>query len=925
MLSPIVENADNGRRDPRDIHQAPKNLKWITTKPIRSQIYRRQSLYPNRGRRPQDASPFPQAVIQANTGAAITTLTKCVYFKYFENIELNKCDTILTGYSGSKIPILGKAKFEIKYRNVSRVIDIPVTDLNFSKFLLGRDFLIYFDISFNYSHTLNSFNVESLINDYKFIFEYKSGPIKGIKCHHDVKADFIPKFYKFRQVPFASKQLVEDNIDKLVDLNILSPIDRSDCASPLVCIAKPDGQIRLCAYLKKSLNPYLEDVKYPTPNIDSVTRLLNWFKESENARIKRLITGVELGNMKPSQLLQKLRAIATPDISEKLIRILWLDNLPDSFKAILLAAKKIRSSDNSTAGYNEPCRKYRLFVFDKISKLKFLVDTGADMSIIPATAQSKQESDYKLYAANGFEIKYFGVKILNLDLGLRRDFQWLFMIANVKRGILGDDFLFKYNLLVDINKRKLIDGHTNLEIICEAISTFEDEDQEMTAIITPFGLFEFNVRCFGLRNAPATFQRFMHEVLRDLNFAFSYLDDILIASTDGKTTQKTPKFDEQILDSELNNLQTNVQTSLKFKQYPLPSGKMLWCDTSTANIRPYLPKYNRMRMFNQIHGLSHLGIRSTIKQMTQRFIWPSIRKDVLQWSRDCRACQRNKINRHTKTSFGTFKISTEKFNDIHIDLVGPLPPSNNYIYCLTCIDRYSNWMEAIPLENNSSDTVARAIYNNWITRYGTPLRLVPDRGAQFTSDTFANLTKICGIKLQNPTAYHPQANGKVERLHRTLKAAIRAHNNPTWSESIPTILLGLRTAIPNDSDHSIAQVVYGNNIRLPGELFVEPDSYLTQEETDRVKKASEPPYEGPFQVLRREKKYFIIKIKNKEVSVSIDRLKPAYLLNTSQPEESAKDNTSIRQPVEPPADIRRTSTRTGRTIKPPVRFQDYQT
>ncbi|UYV67552.1 hypothetical protein LAZ67_5001177 [Cordylochernes scorpioides] len=73
-----------------------------------------------------------------------------------------------------------------------------------------------------------------------------------------------------RQVPFALKQLVENEIDKLVDLNILSPIDKSDCASPLVCVAKPNGQIRLCADFKKSLNPYLEDVKYPIPNIDSV-------------------------------------------------------------------------------------------------------------------------------------------------------------------------------------------------------------------------------------------------------------------------------------------------------------------------------------------------------------------------------------------------------------------------------------------------------------------------------------------------------------------------------------------------------------------------------------------------------------------------------------------------------------------------------
>ncbi|UYV75716.1 K02A2.6-like [Cordylochernes scorpioides] len=134
----------------------------------------------------------------------------------------------------------------------------------------GRDFLNLFNISFNYLHKLDSFNIDSLLNDYESIFEYKSGPIKGIKCHLDVKADFIPKFYKFRQVPFALKQLVENEIDKLVDLNILSPIDKSDCASPLVCVAKPNGQIRLCADFKKSLNPYLEDVKYPIANIDSV-------------------------------------------------------------------------------------------------------------------------------------------------------------------------------------------------------------------------------------------------------------------------------------------------------------------------------------------------------------------------------------------------------------------------------------------------------------------------------------------------------------------------------------------------------------------------------------------------------------------------------------------------------------------------------
>ena len=65
-----------------------------------------------------------------------------------------------------------------------------------------------------------------------------------------------------------------------------------------------------------------------------------------------------------------------------------------------------------------------------------------------------------------------------------------------------------------------------------------EEDRHKTAIITPFGLFEFNVMSFGLRNAPATFQRFINEVLNGLNFVFPYLDDILIASTSEEEHRK---------------------------------------------------------------------------------------------------------------------------------------------------------------------------------------------------------------------------------------------------------------------------------------------------------------------------------------------------------------------------------------------------
>ncbi|XP_046142173.1 uncharacterized protein LOC123987898 [Osmia bicornis bicornis] len=97
-------------------------------------------------------------------------------------------------------------------------------------------------------------------------------------------------------------------------------------------------------YLVSQLEPkYIEDIwdlvndknatnKYTTAK----ERLLSVFRECENRRIKRLVTGIELGDVRPSQLLQKMRSLATEDISDKVLGTLWLDKMPDYIKNILL-------------------------------------------------------------------------------------------------------------------------------------------------------------------------------------------------------------------------------------------------------------------------------------------------------------------------------------------------------------------------------------------------------------------------------------------------------------------------------------------------------------------------------------------------------------------------------------------------------------
>lgn len=198
-------------------------------------------------------------------------------------------------------------------------------------------------------------------------------------------------------------------------------------------------------------------------------------------------------------------------------------------------------------------------------------------------------------------------------------------------------------------------------------------------------------------------------------------------------------------------------------------------------------------------------------------------KDITSWSRTCLPCQRSKIHRHVQRPPEHIEVPDERFYYIHMDIVGPLPESQGYRYCLTMIDRFTRWPEATPIKDITADTVIDVFFATWVARFGAPVVIITDRGSQFDYQLFDAMAKMIGSQTRRSTAYHPQTNGSIECWHRTLKAAIKCHATNDWIKVLPIVLFGLRNSLKDDIKTSAAELTYGSTLRLPGEYFIQEE------------------------------------------------------------------------------------------------------
>ena len=402
------------------------------------------------------------------------------------------------------------------------------------------------------------------------------------------------------------------------------------------------------------------------------------------------------------------------------------------------------------------------------------------------------------------------------------------------------------------------------------------EDRAKTAFVTQNGLYEFTRMPFGLKTAPATFQRAMEVILAGLTFeiCLCYLDDVIVF---GKTlTEHNDRLKTVLTRFRDNNLRVKLAKCVfaspqvtylghcisrqgvspdptKLRNQPKPSvsksqdvyfRKMLrhydklfiregilvraiGQRKSYPNYVIVLPQSLITTCVKAMHDspfAGHMGVARTEERIRQRFYWPGIHTSVQTFIHNCHACAQRKIATHNNKAPTQHIEVGEPFTFWAMDYMGPLPETargNRHI--LVMMDHFSKWCEAFPTKDQKASTVANILLHKVFSRFGPPTVLHSDQGANFESNLMHELCDLMGIAKTRTSAYHPQCDGQVERQNRTLQDMLSkfvSNHADDWDQWLDPVVFAYNTSRHDSTGYSPYEMIFGRTPRMPFELEI---------------------------------------------------------------------------------------------------------
>ena len=263
----------------------------------------------------------------------------------------------------------------------------------------------------------------------------------------------------------------------------------------------------------------------------------------------------------------------------------------------------------------------------------------------------------------------------------------------------------------------------------------------------------------------------------------------------------------------------------EFPRLELHNSLLFRCFTdahnNTSHLQLVVPPSLQQAILDTSHSHAtggHLGSARMKSRIATTFYWPGWRSAVHQFCKQCAICARRKTP-PSKRSPMQSTYSGYPWERIAIDLMGPLPTTaRGSRYILVCADYFTKWTEALPLPDMTAATVASAIYDHVICRFGVPTMIHSDQGRQFESQLFKELCRVLGAKKTRTTPYRPQSDGMVERFNRTLQAMLSSFVNARqddWDLHLPSVMFAYRSTEHSGTGYSPYYLMFGREAQLP--------------------------------------------------------------------------------------------------------------
>ena len=211
-----------------------------------------------------------QLVMEVDTGASLSLMSESTCKQLWPNKRIPPANVNLRTYSGERVGVLGRLEVNVVYQDQRATVPILIVKGE-GPTLLGRDWLTVFKLDWQSVNHISNKPIDKLLGKYQNLFDGELGTLKGYKAKLHVDPKEKPIFKKAHPIPYAMREKVEKEIDRLVQEGTLKPVEYADWATPIVPVIKKDGNsVRVCGDFKQTINKVAQLDRYPIPRIEDL-------------------------------------------------------------------------------------------------------------------------------------------------------------------------------------------------------------------------------------------------------------------------------------------------------------------------------------------------------------------------------------------------------------------------------------------------------------------------------------------------------------------------------------------------------------------------------------------------------------------------------------------------------------------------------